>query len=178
MGNQNIKILITGAASINKLDIIKHMVQLNDNLNIMPTFTTDNQFDNVNDNYIYYLDANEANLAYKNNALFYIRTEDYVSKGVTFDDFYNNDVAYVDLIDFNNISDRFFYEFEILIVWVDSSTVKPSKSELHEVKFLEDRLKSIKYLYFLNESSESIAETIVEYLNNIEKRQELLEQNS
>lgn len=176
--NNEIKILITGVKDIDKLDIAKKIVVKNDSLSIAPVFTTDKLFDNANENYKYYLDVNDANLAYKNNALFYIRTENYVSVGITFDDFYNNSISFADLNDFNNIPDRFFYESEILVVWVDSSTIKPSKSELCEVKYLEDRLQNFKYLYFLNEDADTIANVIVEYLNNIERRQELLEENS
>jgi len=174
----DIKILITGTDYIDKLNIAKRIVAMNDNLSITPVFTTDENFNNVNENYKYYLDPSEVNLAFKNNALFYIYTKDYISTGITFDDFYNNDISYVNLVNFNSIPDRFFYEFDILVIWVDTSKQKPSNLEIQEVKFLEERLKNFKYLYFLNESNHNIASTIVEYLNNIEKRQELLEENA
>lgn len=177
MSNE-IKILLVGLESIDKLSVAKSIIAQNDNLSIIPMFTTDESFNNINDNYKYYLNVTEANLAYKNNALFTICTENYISQGITFDDFYNHDISFLNIYDFNNIPDRFFYEFEILVVWLDSSYNKATKKEINEVKFLEERLKNFKYLYFLNEKSEDVANTIVEYLNDIEKRQELLEQNS
>lgn len=179
MIENNLKIIITGISTIDKLAIAKKIVEINDNISIVPKFTTDEvACAEFNSNYLYYLSVNDANLAYKNNALIYINTENYISKGITFDDMYNNDVACVDLMDFNNIPDRYFYEMDIIIVWIDSSKERPSKSEIYEVKCLEDRLKNFKYMYFVNESPDLVASKIVQYINNFEKRQELLEENS
>lgn len=175
----NTKVLITGISEIDKFSILKELIKQDDNLTIIPSFTSDmyHENNNANENYIYYMKTEDINLAFKNNALLYIYTKDYISTGVTFDDFYNNDLLETNLINFNNIPDRYFSEYDILIVWLDTSKTKASLSEMQEINYLEERIKNCKYLYFLDETEEYIVDTILEYLNDEEKREEILEEN-
>ena len=137
-------------------------------------FTTDVD-EKIDNKYTYYMDIMNANMSYKNNVLLYIHTINNISKGITIDDFYNNNISLVDIIDFDDIPDRYFTEFNVLVVWVDKSNAKIDKNELDYVIFLEKRLKDIKHLYLLNESVDNIANIILEYIYNEDKRQELIE---
>lgn len=176
----SVKILITGISEIDKFSIIKELAKQDDNLTIIPSFTSDLHYENqgASEDYIYYMPTEEVNLAYKNNALLYIYTKDYVSTGVTFDDFYNNDLLETNLINFNNIPDRYFTEYDILIVWIDSAKIKATKAELQEVNVLEERLGTCKYMYFLDEPLEEVVKAILTYIHEEDKREELLEENS
>ena len=94
------------------LNIAKEVIQLDDNLSIAPEFTTSINYKNeITDTYKCYLDISTANLAYKNNSLLYIKTYDYISSGITIDDFYNNDICFMDIKEFNLISENVFNKY-------------------------------------------------------------------
>ena len=105
----NSKIFIVCLNKETSLRVSKKIIEHNDDLSIIPTFSTDIQYKNeINENYIYYLDVNTVNLSYKNNSLLYIITSNYISYGITLDDFYNNDIAFMNIEEYNNISDLIF----------------------------------------------------------------------
>ena len=90
----NLKTFIVCLDEQKALNIAKDIVKTNDELSIIPRFTTNTDYKGeVNENYIYYLDVNTVNLSYKNNVLLYIKTDKYISTGITIDDFYNNDIC-------------------------------------------------------------------------------------
>ena len=77
----NLKTFIVCLDKEKALNVAKDIVRINDELSIIPRFTTDTEYkDEVNENYIYYLDVNTVNLSYKNNALLYIKTNKYIYK--------------------------------------------------------------------------------------------------
>ena len=180
------KIFITGSHSIDKLKLAKLLVEKDDSLSICKKFTNDTAYkDVISDNYIYYLESHEIDLAYKNNVILYVNTENYISSGVTIDTYYNSDIVVLDLKDFNNISNTVFQSKlnDIIIVWVDSpikDNDSKTRQDINETKYLLERLDSgIKYLYFLSEDDETIANTILEYIESDEERKlEILEENS
>jgi hypothetical protein len=173
-----IKIIITGIQKVNKSKLALKLTELNDNLSIMPTFTTDENYEGIDENFHYKMDLNTIYLAYKNNALLYVNTINNISKGITLDDYYNNDIGIIDINDLNMIPDKQLLEDNVLIVWIDSKFNK--NIDLYEIKYLQQRLTNYKYLYFLeNENIDDIANIILEYLNcDDDKRIELLENNS
>lgn len=135
------------------LDICKKIVSKNDEVSIIPTFSTDTEYYNeVSENYIYYLDTINVNLSYKNNALLYILTKNYISHGIILDDFYNNDIAFMNIEEYNNIPDVIFKKYDILTIWIDikhhNSINKKYKIEL---KYFNERINEFKYMYFLSD---------------------------
>lgn len=180
------KIIIIGPHNIDKLSLAKHIVELNDNLSIGEHFTNDSEYkNNENDNYIYYLDSQEIDLAYKNNVILSIDTQNYISYGIMMDNFYNNDIFEMSLKEFNNMSNTAFNSksYDIIVVWVDGPIVgndKLTKEDINESKYIIDRINNgIKLMYFINESFEDISNVIIEYLNASEERKaEILEENS
>ena len=180
------KIFITGPHSIDKLKIAKLLVEKDDSLSICKKFTSDSSYKDItSEDYIYYLESQEIDLAYKNNVILFVNTENYISTGVSMDNYYNSDICVLSIKDFNNISNTVFQSKlnDILVIWIDSP-IKENNSEtrvdINESKYLLERLNSgIKYLYFLSESDETIVDTIFEYLESDEERKaQILEENS
>jgi len=174
----NTKVIITGTHNVNKNQLALRLTELNDNLSIMPTFTTDVDYEGINEIFNYKIDLNTIYLSYKNNALLYVNTINNISTGVTLDDYYNNDICIIDVSDFNMISDKQLSENDILVVWIDSKYNK--KTDIQEIKYLQQRLTKYNYLYFLeSENINDIADVILEYLNSPEEiKIEILENNS
>lgn len=162
------------------LNIAKEVIQLDDNLSIAPEFTTSINYKNeITDTYKCYLDISTANLAYKNNSLLYIKTYDYISSGITIDDFYNNDICFMDIKEFNLISENVFNKYNILVVWIDFKYHNGiTNSDMIEINYFTQFLEKNDYLYFLNDEA-NISETILEYIKGDElSRKELLESNN
>ncbi len=176
----NLKTFIVCLDKEKALNVAKDIVRINDELSIIPRFTTNMEYkDEVNENYIYYLDVNTVNLSYKNNALLYIKTNKYISSGITIDDFYNNDICYLTIEEFNSIPEIIFKKYDILVVWIDTKTHKAiSNSDLIEINYFNTFITTINYLYFL-ENETDIHNTILEYIFGDEgKRNYLLEENN
>lgn len=176
----NLKTFIVCLDKEKALNVAKDIVRINDELSIIPRFTTNMEYkDEVNENYIYYLDVNTVNLSYKNNALLYIKTNKYISSGITIDDFYNNDICYLTIEEFNSIPEIIFKKYDILVVWIDTKTHKAiSNSDLIEINYFNTFITTINYLYFL-ENETDIHNTILEYIfGDEEKRNYLLEENN
>ena len=176
----NLKTFIVCLDEQKALNIAKDIVKTNDELSIIPIFTTNTDYKGeVNENYIYYLDVNTVNLSYKNNALLYIKTDKYISSGITIDDFYNNDVCYLTVEEFNSIPEVIFRKYDILVIWVDTKNHKAiSNSDLIEINYFSTFITTINYLYFL-ETEEDIHNTILDYIfGDEEKRKYLLEENN
>lgn len=181
----NTKVIITGSCLVDKLSIAKELIKKDDDLSIAMTFTSDKEYkDKPNDNYIYFMDSSEIDLAYKNNVLFYVSTENYVSNGITMDSLYNDDIFCLSIKDFNNISNNIFNSklYEIIVIWVDSKFTEKTPEvleDIRETKYLIERLNSVKYMYFLDEKPEDISDVIIEYINGDELIQaKLLEENN
>ena len=176
----NTKIFIVCINKNTSLEIAKNIVENNDDLSIIPLFSTDVSYKNeINENYINYLNVNTVNLSYKNNALLYILTNNYISYGITLDDFYNNDIAYMDIKEYNNIPDVIFNKYNILTIWVDS------KKHNHldyitniELKYFNERLKNVDYMYFIDNDN-SIYNVISKYYeSNEDERIQLIKENT
>ena len=130
----NLKTFIVCLYEDKALNVAKDIIKTNDELSIIPRFTTNTEYKNeVNENYVYYLDVNTVNLSYKNNALLYIKTDKYISSGITIDDFYNNDICYLTVEEFNSIPEVIFRKYDILVIWVDTKNHKTiSNADLHQ----------------------------------------------
>ena len=171
------KVYIIGHRNIDTLSIGIKLQSVNDSMSVSPKFTTEQ--DKVSE-YTYFLDKETVNISYKNNALITIMTDDNESYGITYDDYYNNDIFCMNLSDFNIIPDKLFRntsedtEHDVLVVWVDSSK-NVDRNDIIEAEFLSERLETINYLYFCNENPDKIVEVITKYLSSTpEERDELL----
>lgn len=182
------KIFIIGSHSIDKLKLAKLLVEKDDNLSIGEHFTNDIEYKDIesDDNYIYYLDSQEIDMAYKNNVILCVNTDNYISNGIMMDCYYNNDIFTLSIQDFNNISNTIFNSKsnDILVIWVDApikDNSKETKLDIFETKYLLERINNdnIKYMYFLNEDFDTISDIILEYLEADDiKKSELLDENS
>lgn len=175
----NSKIFIVCLNKETSLSISKNIIVNNDDLSIMPIFSTDPSYENeINENYIYYLDVNTVNLSYKNNSLLYVMTSNYISYGITLDDFYNNDIAFMNIEEYNNIPDVIFDKYNVLTLWIDSKkhTYLDHKMNI-ELKYFNERIKNYDYMYFMD-NDENIHSVINNYINaNEEDRLNLLKEN-
>lgn len=171
----DLKVFIVCLDKETALTIAKNMIAINDELSIVPTFTTDTLYKNkLNDKYIYYLDVNVANLSYKNNALLYIKTKDYISSGITIDDFYNNDICILTIEEFNIISDIVFKKHNVLTVWVDSKSSKAlTSTDMIEINYFNTFISNNEYLYFLD-SENDIHNVILNYIYGDEETKKLI----
>ena len=175
------KIYIIGHRNINTTEIGIALQSLNDSLSLTPRFTTNE--DECNE-YKYFVDKETINIAYKNNAIITVITDDNHSCGILYDDYYNNDILCMTLAEFNMISDKVLYEFldennnNILVVWVDSSK-NVNNLDIKETEYIEQRLEPLNYLYFCNESVDTIANTVIKYLNsNEDDRSKIMDEYS
>ncbi len=184
----NTKIFITGPHNIDKISIAKKINSIDDDLSIAKRFTNDSKYDNINDEYIYYMSTQDIDLTYKNNFILFSTMDYYLSTGITLDSYYNDDIFVMSLEEFNNISDIIFKSelYDIIVIWIDSTFNKENEfahKDMVESRYMQERLssnKNIKYLYFFNETDEKIIDVILEYINTdeIEVRNELLIENS
>lgn len=169
-----LKIIITGAKPIDKFAIAKRLVEINDSLSIAPTFISDKEYENVtNDNFMYYMSSEEVDLAFKNNVILYINTDINISHGITLDNFYSNDIFVMSIEDFNNISDHNITGKDLLVVWVDTKHYddpNDRQKDLVETKYLDERIQTIPYLYFLDNTVEEIIDVINNYLEGDEEQ--------
>lgn len=158
------KIFIIGHTNIDTLEVGLALQSKNDDLNIAPSFSSNLTADD-HIPHRYYLDKETINISYKNNALLYVYTDDNESVGMTYDDYYNNNVFCMSIHSFNIIPDIIFNDkYDTLIVWVDSSKEKPSDSDICDIPYIEERLVSLNYLYFCNEDIDIITNIINEYI--------------
>lgn len=175
----DIKIFIVCLNKDISLKISKDILKEDDDLTIIPVFSTDTSYiDEINENYVYYLNSSIVNLSYKNNSLLYILTNNYISYGITLDDFYNNDIAFMNIEEYNNIPDVIFNKHNILTIWIDSKKHQSINNKINiELKYFNERIKNINYMYFM-EDDINIYDTIIEYIEGDEnKRLELLKEN-
>lgn len=175
----NIKYFIVCLDKEKSLNIAKQIITKDDNLSIAPMFTTDKEKDLANENYEEYINVNSINLAYKNNSLLFIKTNKYISSGITVDDFYNNDICIMNIEEFNLIPEKIFNKYDILIIWIDTKKhASLSNSDLIEIKYFNSFLENNTYLYFLDNEN-NIDDIILEYIHGDEDKQKyLLEENS
>lgn len=126
-----------------------------------------------------YIEFQEVQRAYKNNALFCCSTnKDNVTIGMTMDEYYNKDIFCISIPELLNISDEKFSN--ILIIWLDNIKDDSIQYEdINKVNRLVDFLEHNDYLYFYNNGIDEILEVFDKYINSsFEDRKKILEENS
>lgn len=176
--DKEIKIIIIGIEDLDVYEYVMQMLEKNNELVAAKKFTTDIEEYNEG-KYPIYLDLMNLNLAYKNNALLYVTTENNISHGVTIDEYYASDIIDMSIKEFNLVADYTFGE-NIIICWLDKSKVHDyTKLNLNEIRILENRLQELNYLYFLNTTPDEFANIVNKYLNaNDDEKKNLLEEYS
>lgn len=171
-----LKFLIIGENSINKEELVD-MLLINEGLfTVAKYFTTNTSNLSKYQQNISYIDLN---ICYKNNAVLFINTQKNVSIGITLDEFYENNLIFMNTEDFNNISNKtFMSNNDLVIIWLDTKKHDPDriKIEVNESKYLLEKIEELHlpYMYFLDCDNIEIMDVIVEYLKNEEKRSEII----
>ena len=154
------KIIIISLNHIDKYDLARNIIKIDDNFSIAKMFSTSEEegYD--------YMDKDTLILSYKNNALFYVHSTDDKSTGITMDEYYNNNIILMNIEDFNILPENVLVNHNILIVWVDSECSKSSdiKNDMNEINILLKSIDSYNYLYFYKEPTSKIANIILKYI--------------
>lgn len=199
---ENEKILIIGPTTVNKykIQLANYLLMKNSDLSLINTFCTDeslNQNHNSSQSGYYYMPYLKVKESFKNSSVVYCTIDENnndITKGIMTDDWYNGDIAVLDFIDFNNISNKIFTDYtdSIFIVWLDT-TMKSSalynnlydkETDIRESNYSVQKIESnnINVLYFNinNESLNNITDTVLQYYSasDIETRNQLLFENS
>ena len=163
------KIIIAGSNNTNKNAVAKELQAINDDLVIAPIFNTRVEYKGKTSEFYYYMSNEEVELSYKNNAFMWVRTDENESCGVTMPDMYSSNIFVMSFGDFNNMSNPVFSEFisDGFIVFLDTKTGN-SQDDINESKFACERIFNAPYLYFLDEDTDFIVKTIIDYINGDE----------
>lgn len=177
------KIIIIGPKHVNKIELAQALVSINDDLEICPTYITKLEYkDKITDEFFTYISNEDVKLGYKNNSFIYVTSYDEYSKGMLHSDLYNKDIFVLDFVDFNNMSEKMFNEFQNkLFIWLDTKQKNTDLEDLEESKFSFKRSKNFPLLYFVDENIEDIVRIILRYIDvncTEEEREEIMEQNS
>lgn len=199
---ENEKILIIGPTIVNKYktQLANYLLMKNSDLSLINTFCTDeslNQNHNSSQTGYYYMPYLKVKESFKNNSIVYCTIDENnndITKGIMVDDWYNGDIAVLDFIDFNNISNKIFTDYtdSLFIVWLDTSVKSnvlynnfyDKEADIRESNYTVQKieLNNINVLYFNinNESLNNITDTVLQYYSdpNIENRNAILYENS
>lgn len=166
------KIIIAGSENADKYSIAKELQALNDDLMIAPVFSTNlNLKGKITDDFTYYMAAEEVELSYKNDAFMWVRSKDDESCGVTKPDMYTSHIFVMSFAEFNNMSNPTLKEFlndNGIICFLDTKH-NNSEDDIIESKFACERIFESPYLYFLDEDTNFIVKTVLDYINGDEK---------
>ena len=161
--NNKVFIVYHNQNLVNK--IIERINFINNDISISKKFITISEF---NDASHYFLNQKEVGLALKNNSLLYVLTDEYISSGITIDDFYNCDIFLLSYKEYNAIADIIFTKYPVLTIWVDSKKNEKTmfdKDFYYEIQYLEKRLETVNNEYYLDDEPSIIADDIIKYLN-------------
>lgn len=174
------KVLFIGLDTNKLYEAAKLLQSVNDNLDIAPTFTTElSMKGHITENFIYYMPLKEVELAYKNNAFFWVCSNKHVSHGLTLNDYYRSDILVIDFYGISNISEpslKMLMKDGVVVVHLDSKTEKHTKEDIIESKFALQRLEQCDMLYFCDDAPKVIVKTVIDYMNaDNEKRIGIIE---
>lgn len=152
------------------IEVAKKLIKKNDDLTICQTLTSNENYkDVISENYIKYLSAADITLSFENNVLLYVNfVHDGEVQCVSLDSFYNSDIVVLKNKNFNNIIET-YTEDSLIILLDDKCNLKENKTvakDVTEIRYIFERIESqgLKYLYFMGESPEHIADTVYDYL--------------
>lgn len=178
---RDIKTIIVGIDKVKESqEIIKKVIDEDDDISIISHFTNDDEKNGMTEFY-YHIDTNTLYMSHKNNSILTVFTTEGISDGIMIDDFYNNDIGYVSVEQFNMISDKIFEDNDILVVWVDKSdkTNHQYAYDMTEIRYMQERIENLRYIYVLNEDIDKISYLILKYINGEKTtRKKILEEYS
>lgn len=176
MNNQN-KIIVVTYDNQKKVEVLATLISSFKVFKVAKTFSTDIlKKDSDIKEWKYYMDNDDLYLAFKNNALLCVHTDDnQISEGITKEEMSNSNIIPMTFDMFNTVSTR--YIKGITICWIDSSVIK-DKRMMHEVNDFMKSSKQYNMLYFGKEDDyTTIANCISKYLkSDFEGRKELLKE--
>lgn len=176
MNNKN-KIILIGHNYDKNIEIMALLTSKNENIKIAKTFTTNIDYKDLPiKEWKYYMDNDDLFLSYKNNALLCISTnKEQISEGVTKEEAYNSQIIPMTYSMFNIASPK--YIKDMTICWIDSSFHR-TKNIVKETMEMMKTYKKYPVIYFTDEdSSESISNIIIRYLNSDEsERQNIIDE--
>lgn len=172
------KIIIIGSSTSDYKKQLSHkLVELNDNLCIGNTFTTDIEYkDKLTEDFVYYMPHEEAELGYVNNAFMYVTSTKEYTKGISLSDMYSDDIFVLEYMDFNNISEKVMSELgcDNLFVVVDERSKHHTNTDIIEARYSEEKLQKMQHvLYFIDEDIKDVATIILYYINPDRTEEEL-----
>ncbi len=160
------KILIVGGENTDLYTVARELQAMDDDLAVAPVFSTDTALaGKVTGGFVYYMPAEEAELSYKNNAFMWVRADDMQSRGVTKPDMYSCSIFTMSFADFNNMSGTVLAELiadGCVVCFIDSRD--NTERDITESGFACERIFSMPYLYFLDDSTDTITATVIEYM--------------
>lgn len=178
MDNSN-KIIIVTHNHDKVLDVLATLTSKEDNIRIARTFTTDFLHkDAPIQGWKYYMDNDNLYLAYKNNAILCISTDDnQVSEGITKEEYSYSDIIPMTYQMFNMISPRMISG--INIAWIDSSYTKNKKIMKDTSEFMQSS-KKYDMMYFTDEDDvHDISSALIKYIKSDAKtRNKILDEYS
>ena len=126
-----------------------------------------------------YMPTEDIMVAYKNNALLYSQSLSPSSfTGISFDEYYNNDILIIPINGFINISESIFDE-DSLVIWLDCPKQVADIKEVKNASYIIDIIENVKYLYFNESNSIVICSVLNKYFNGSESdKANILEENS
>lgn len=171
--NNSNKIILVGNDSSKCVDSIASLVSHDENIKIARTFTTDISFKDMSStNWRYYMDNDDLFLAFKNNALLCIDTDDdQVSCGVTKEEAYDSIIIPMTYRMFNMASPRSIKG--MTICWIDSTSAHRSKKVMIDTSEFMQASKKYPMLYFTDEDSVvTIGSTLYRYIKGDDNERE------
>lgn len=173
------KIIVIGPSNIDKRILCNKLQDLNEEF-VISDIVTNVEYDD--ENHISYMDDDTIYKSFQNNAFLFLHKYGEGYFGITNESFYTSNIIFLGIGDFNQIPDKIFNEYEILVIWLDSKNISSNVNlarDINETKFLLERLETLRYMYFLDENVDNISKIILTYLNTSEEEKlQLLEENS
>lgn len=172
----DIKVVLIGPSFLNKKQYLDYISD-NTDLKICKNYTSN---ENTESKYLQFLSKTDIEIGNSNNAfLFCTQEKDYHITCIDESNVALSDVLYMNIVDFNNISEIILTKYNLLVIWLDTKFHSNDiNNEIVETKYLLERLDYTDYMYFLDESPKYVTETILNYINgNDDYRKILLEEN-
>ena len=191
------KIFIVGDDAELCMELASEIQSLNDDYDISPRFITDTykeagvipQYEEFAQQQYYTLSEEIVEQSFKNNAFISSLTKEYITEGITYDDFCQYSIFVVSFKEWNMLSNKLFKKNKILTIWVDNMrNNRPQKYDItfhEELNYFQERIlkherqakennKELNssarathypYLYFMNMNVREMANYTLKYVD-------------
>ena len=192
MEEQYYKIFIVGDNMDLCMTLANEIQRMHDDYEISPRFITDSykeadvtpMYEQYPQQQYYTLSEEIVERSFKNNAFISSLSKNYITEGITYDDFCQYSIFVMSFKEWNMLSNKLFKKNKILTIWVDDLTPKPYDIAFHEeLTYFQERIlkhekiakengkelsdsarsKYYPYLYFINMSVYDMASYALRY---------------